>query len=70
VQSSPNSPGPLVGLIHSVSLFGSVRQVERDWAAGFNTSDVQEHFAELGADLQRFGNTLRTARRAVGAITS
>ena len=40
-------PGPLSGLVHAMSLWCHVREVERSYAAEVSAADVEERFEEL-----------------------
>jgi hypothetical protein len=59
-------PGPVVGLLHALSLFVSIRKFERDWAAAVTADDVENYFADLSRDIQEFAHTLVAAREALG----
>lgn len=59
-------PGPLVALMHALSLSFTAKDVERAAAAEVTADDVDERFVQLAQAVQRFGDAFAAACRSRG----
>lgn len=55
-------PGPVVALIHALSLFFCVRETERLWSTSISTADIEERFDELMSAAHSISQKLQDAR--------